>query len=67
MCVRFYKTQPRHCRWIEGKLEKDPLCCGKRVASPGASLCAEHKKLAYRPVPSRTGRRMSFSHHSGKR
>ena len=49
MRVRLSDSQPRHCRWIDGEDMRNPLCCGKKTLT-GYSLCAEHKKLAYKPL-----------------
>ena len=64
MRVRLSETQPRHCRWIDGDSTKDPLCCGKKTLT-GYSLCAEHKKIAYKPPLPRTVRPLHFGPQKG--
>lgn len=44
--VRFSKTRPRQCLWIEGKAKGDPLTCAQPVFKH-TSWCKEHHKRVF--------------------
>jgi len=46
MSLRLSRTGPHDCRWIDGNVNRDPLCCGEKTHKQ-SSWCKAHFKIAY--------------------